>query len=323
MSSEKRRYSGLSAYLKEDKTVQQLKDADGNIDVDASVASLAEARKKNKQLTYASGVMFIFCCLLIAANFGMTVLAAVLSKDTVIDTETGFVTAKGESGAIMKTTEATVTEYQNPGNMKVDQLSKLKNVATADGSASFNVKGFSKPSEDGDVMLLVEGGILKYDADGLVDATGFARDVLANGGGGRRRRLSNKNCRPVVIYGVGQTTDCQKKCTSTTGCIGYTHEGHPLDTCTLDFPACCGDWKLPFFYKHVGLCNGECQATPDCEGTHNYTWDSETETCTLNFPDCKETDQDKWTTKSVAGDDKAKEKAKDKSKKKKEEKKEE
>jgi len=108
-----------------------------------------------------------------------------MAKDTVVDPTTGFALTKG-GHAIMKTSQALFAiPNMNPGSMAVELLEKLQTVIFEDGSASFDVKGFSKSDETGEVMLLVMGGTLTFDDTGLTDATGDAKLLLFHKFGGK------------------------------------------------------------------------------------------------------------------------------------------
>merc|ERR1719359_177672 len=106
-----------------------------------------------------------------------TTVAAIMAKDTTVDPETGFATVKGGT-AIMKTSQATnFLANVNPGDMSVEELSVLKKFHMDGGATSFDVKGFSKQSDE--VKLLVQGGTLIFNEFGLLHATGDAAELIS------------------------------------------------------------------------------------------------------------------------------------------------
>ena len=117
--------AALPDHLRDSKVVKHLeRDENGDIDVNASLHSLAEKKKDNKSLWNVIFGLLAFCLLLIACNFGTAVAAARLSKETEVDPVTGFAMVKG-GDAIMKTSQAIVWEDENPGTMSEEKLGTL------------------------------------------------------------------------------------------------------------------------------------------------------------------------------------------------------
>ena len=180
--------------------MKNLADKDGNIAADAPLRELVYAKNQSKIAFKALACTGGVAVPLIGSMFVAGFAAARIAKDTVVDQATGIATVKGGSGTVMKTSEATeLWKGVHPGMMNSKSLSLLKTVdfASNGGSASFQVKGFSTVSDEN--MILVEGGNLIYDSDGLSGANGNALAILKNAfgdsfteNGGDERRLGAK-----------------------------------------------------------------------------------------------------------------------------------
>jgi len=62
--------------------------------------------------------------------------------------------------------------------MPTYDLDVLREISLDNGSIKFQVKGYAKSLENKQVTLIVEGGSLLYDDEGLVAATGMAETML-------------------------------------------------------------------------------------------------------------------------------------------------
>merc|ERR1711933_267254 len=82
---------------------------------------------------------------------------------------------KGSDSEIMKTSDAVYYEEgASVGLMSNEQLRTLKEIYLEEGSLRFQVKGHARDSND-NVILLVEGGSITYDSDGIIDVRGDAK----------------------------------------------------------------------------------------------------------------------------------------------------
>jgi len=113
------------------------------------------------------GVVFI----LIAANIGTSVAVARLTRQLNVDPVTGMATIPGSDDVVMKTSTAVYKgEDVSFHNVPINYLSTVTTVEFNHGDISFDVKGFARMIND--TILLVEGGSLIFDIDGLKNITG-------------------------------------------------------------------------------------------------------------------------------------------------------
>jgi len=198
-SSQKARRSGIDVNdlpynLK--KVVSELKlDTDGNGRLDTkeivmAVEHLVYKTKANASLKKIVMLLCVFSVFLVAALFGASIAAARLAKDTEMDPITGVMYAKGDAHSIMKTKEAIFIHQENIALMTNDELNGLKAIIMTSGDVKFQVKGYSRSGTTGttgmnndgnnnqQVMVVVEGGTITYDSQGIMDASGDAERLL-------------------------------------------------------------------------------------------------------------------------------------------------
>jgi len=198
-SSQKARRSGIDVNdlpynLK--KVVSELKlDTDGNGRLDTkeivmAVEHLVARTKANASLKKIVMLLCVFSVFLVAALFGASIAAARLAKDTEMDPITGVMYAKGDAHSIMKTKEAIFIHQENIALMTNDELNGLKAIIMTSGDVKFQVKGYSRSGTTGStgmnmndgnnnqVMVVVEGGTITYDSQGIMDASGDAERLL-------------------------------------------------------------------------------------------------------------------------------------------------
>mmetsp|Transcript_45235 Transcript_45235/g.50342 ORF Transcript_45235/g.50342 Transcript_45235/m.50342 type:complete len:279 (+) Transcript_45235:189-1025(+) len=158
-------------------------DGNGRLDTQEIIMAVEHLAAKTKANTSLKKIVYLLCgfsVVLVAALFGASIAAARLAKDTAIDADTGIMYAKGPGHAIMKTEEALFRDEKNIAMMSNEDLNALKALVLTKGDVKFQVKGYSRSgSIDGNqVMLLVEGGTITFDPEGIMDATGDAEDLL-------------------------------------------------------------------------------------------------------------------------------------------------
>lgn len=159
-------------------------DGDGCIDKDEfadAIKALKDSRSKTSQYGKIIAALAVSGILLIASIFGVSLVAARLSKDTTVS-NFGVMLDKN-SNLPVKTSSA--TEYQdemNTGLRVIDmnplQLMNLKQIVMFGGELFFEVKGHVRAPAGDKVIILVEGGTITYDGQGILDATGDARYML-------------------------------------------------------------------------------------------------------------------------------------------------
>lgn len=157
-------------------------DCDGALgvgEVAAAIDDLSQTKSANRNLRKAIAAFVVVCLLLIACIFGASITAARLSNELSIDPEDGFAYVKGSDSEVMKTSDAlifqddvSITEMEN------EDLELLREIILSDGDLRFVIKGHARDELFNHVVLLVEGGTLTYDIEGIVDATGTARILL-------------------------------------------------------------------------------------------------------------------------------------------------
>merc|ERR1711937_289951 len=123
-----------------------------------------------------------------------------MGKDTEVDRNNGFAYLKGTHN-VMKTSEALEWVDQEIGQLSNDDLSNLTDLYFSEGDISFVVKGHARDIQGETVQILVEGGTITYDKDGIIDATGDAKlllerrygsDLFVAGSDGNRRLAKKK-----------------------------------------------------------------------------------------------------------------------------------
>lgn len=154
-------------------------DGDGEIDVDefiSAINSLKMTRESNllfRRIIYALLIGFL---LLIGSVFGVSIVAANLSKDTSMGIN-GIMIDKN-TGAVAKTTDAYETSTGKIADMSTAQLGRIKMIELLDGTVNFHVKGFVKPSSREEIILIINGGTITYGPEGIADATDQAKYLL-------------------------------------------------------------------------------------------------------------------------------------------------
>merc|ERR1719389_302343 len=100
----------------------------------------------------------------------------------------------------MKTGQALEWTGPNIGQLSNDDLTELEDIVFSEGDISFKVKGHARDIPGNTVQILVEGGTILYDQDGIVDATGdaklllerrYGQDIFVPGSDGNRRLQSD------------------------------------------------------------------------------------------------------------------------------------
>merc|ERR1712194_637630 len=163
----------------------------------------------------------IFLMLLISCTVASPIAAVRLVNDTEIDPVSGIMYVKQGRGGnaaahrsrtIMKTEAVEI--YSNAtivANMSNDELDILKAILPGNnGNVKFQVKGYARNRNNGttndeEIMVLVEGGTVTYDREGITDATGNAK-VLLTFAYGDVFNYSNHyryNCNDGYISGEG------------------------------------------------------------------------------------------------------------------------
>ena len=159
-----------------------IRDSEGNLDEKKTVAALSQTHNTNKYLWTGSCVLIGVVFLLIAANIGISVAVARLTRQLNVNPITGMATIPGSDNVVMKTSTALyIDEDVSVHTVSVDFLLALKTIEFNDGNISFDVKGYARMSDE--TIFLVEGGSLIFDINGLKNVTGdeptrmFSSDV--------------------------------------------------------------------------------------------------------------------------------------------------
>jgi len=148
-------------------------DSEGNLDEKKTVAALSQTHNANKYLWTGAFVLVGVVVVLIAANIGISVAVARLTRQLNVDPVTGMATIAGSDDVVMKTSIAQYKEEDfSFHNAPIEYLSAVKTVEFNDGNVSFDVKGYARMSNE--TILLIEGGALIFDIIGLKNITGEA-----------------------------------------------------------------------------------------------------------------------------------------------------
>jgi len=175
------------------KAVSELKldtNGDGRLDTKEIVMAVEHLVSRTKDNASLKKIVMLLCgfsVFLVAALFGASIAAARLAKDTEMDPITGVMYAKGAAhSVIMKTSPATFIHQENIALMTNEELDGLKAIIMTSGDVKFQVKGYSRSGttdmndngNDNQVMVVVEGGTITYDSQGIMDASGDAERLL-------------------------------------------------------------------------------------------------------------------------------------------------
>jgi hypothetical protein len=218
------RVSSLPAGLRDSVAKMKLdKNGDGELDneeIGQVVDNLAATHKVNKTLKMMVLGLCVFAVLLVACVFGASIAAARLSKDTDVDSLTGIMYAKSSNGdethsTIMKTEAVVFQSVSVSSNTIMEksntQLKDLNEILLSDNDVKFQIKGYARAKDNTYITLLVEGGTLVFDIDGLASATGNAKILLDSAfgegeevegvGGGQRRYLASasNSCKAPTV----------------------------------------------------------------------------------------------------------------------------
>lgn len=156
------------------------RDGDGalsNHDVAMALHHLDSKERENRNLRNMLIGFCVLTVLLVACIFGASVAAARLSQEVSVSADNGFAYVKG-THEVMKTEDAVIWENGNIANLDSEAINKLTEIVLADGDVRFKIMGNARDSVSNKVVLLVEGGTLTWDDDGLSDATGTALALL-------------------------------------------------------------------------------------------------------------------------------------------------
>jgi len=187
------RISDLSHNLR--KSVKELKldgDGDGQLDTNDilwTLKQLTTQTKTHSNLKQLITGLCTFLIILIVCVAALSITAARLVKDTAIDPLSGIMyvnvggshssSSSSSSGTIMKT--GAVEIYSNStilAKMTNEELDILKAILPGNGDVKFQVKGYARNDSNDEVKVLVEGGTITYDSEGIRDATGNAKVLL-------------------------------------------------------------------------------------------------------------------------------------------------
>lgn len=157
-------------------------DGDGFLDegeLATALNILQTSRNQNRSLTKIVCGLLCSTLLLVGAVFASSIAAANLSKDSNLDSH-GRLYGKS-TGSVVQTSEAVIwSAEKNIVGMTNRELVNLKSVALFDGDLHFHVKGFARSAGGKKVVLLVEGGTITYDKDGMAEeASGDALSLMS------------------------------------------------------------------------------------------------------------------------------------------------
>merc|ERR1711865_839490 len=122
---------------------------EGNLDEKKAVAALSQTHNANKYLWTGSFVLVGVVLLLIAANIGISVVVARLTRQINVDPVTGMASIPGSEDVGMKTSIARYSEE----DLNFQYLSTVEKVYFADSNLSFDVKGYARMSNE--TILLI------------------------------------------------------------------------------------------------------------------------------------------------------------------------
>jgi hypothetical protein len=241
-------------------------DGDGALDegdIVMAVDKLGTTTKYNADLKKLVCLLLLFSILLIVSVFGTSIAAARLAKDTEVDSLTGIMYAKGGDHATLKTEDVvfhsvsvsstTIMEKSNT------QLKTLKEILLAGNDVKFQIKGYARAKDGTYITLLVEGGTIVFDINGLASATGDAKILLDSAfgeqqegeeveevGGGQRRYLASASASASCDGDCGiQTASGGTDCTPAApiDIVIPINDNNPIQDIQGLYICCgCGQW---------------------------------------------------------------------------------
>jgi hypothetical protein len=164
----------------QDKATKLDIDGDGALganDLAHALDHIDSTEKTSMMLKRVVRTLCVMAILLVMSTFGSSIAAARMAKDVNVDPTTGFAIVKG-GFEVMKTSDAIVWKNQNIAEASNEQLASLKELLINDGEMRYVVKGHARDPVNADVILLVEGGTLRYGDEGLIGATGDALTLI-------------------------------------------------------------------------------------------------------------------------------------------------
>merc|ERR1712038_750933 len=151
-------------------------------EIGVAINNLEDKHKENKTLQRVVCAFAFLTVLLVGAIFGASITAARLSQELTVDHANGFAYVKG-THEVMRTQEAITWDNSvSPVVLPNESLQTLKEIVMDDGNVRFQIKGHARDTVSDTVVVLVEGGTMTYDSDGLVEATGEAMALLTAAG---------------------------------------------------------------------------------------------------------------------------------------------
>ncbi|OEU14930.1 hypothetical protein FRACYDRAFT_241487 [Fragilariopsis cylindrus CCMP1102] len=136
---------------------------------------------------------FVFCLTLGGLTYGIVKA----NEQVRVDPLTGITTTTGGGNAvIMKTAPALVVRKDTSvHNVTIADLNALEKIVFFDGTISFNVMGFARKEDE--TVILVQGGSLTFNMDGLFNHTGVEPALLFDHISDGDRKLSSEM--PVLV----------------------------------------------------------------------------------------------------------------------------
>jgi len=141
----------------------------------------------NKTLMFIVGSLSAVVVLLIGGVSGASIAVAHLTTSNQlaeVDAHTGIMYSKESNEdhshvTTMKTEDVVIySDTTNIVDMTNDELMNLKEILLTDGDVKFQIKGYARSKDNSQIGLLVQGGTIIYDNQGLASATGDAKVLL-------------------------------------------------------------------------------------------------------------------------------------------------
>ena len=146
-------------------------DEEENLNKKKAVVALSQTRDINKHLQISGFVLIGAMFVLIAANIGISVVVARLTRQFIVDPVIGMATIPGSDNVVMKTSTALYKQEDvSFHSVPTEYLSTLEAVVVEHGNLSFDVKGYAHMSNE--TIILVEGDSFIFDITGLQNVTG-------------------------------------------------------------------------------------------------------------------------------------------------------
>ena len=151
-------------------------------DLGIAIHELAKRERSIKSLKRMVLGFIILVVVMTGCIFAASITAARLSKDFVVDSNNGLALVKDTKNQTVMKTRSADNQRDNVSiaELSNEDLGNLKHIILKNGDLRLKVKGYSRDPfhKDNKVVILIEGGTITYDTEGIFQASGNAQRAL-------------------------------------------------------------------------------------------------------------------------------------------------